>query len=251
MVQLFRSPGTAVVPRNQILDCSFPVAPFTHSTRHGTKPLARSHGEFFAQRDVVSGSRATTKQLGARISLGNITAAELRPSLHPGSGRGWLLRAATASQEATTATAAAPEDMANTSSTSYGTVASAGAPPTGGSEGSPADDAVAKATARAAADAEYAAGGGVLRTKRPPGMVKRSVAIHLAYVGTAFKGEAGGGACWGAAGGHRRERGPCCSCMRGGQGKAVEQCKGVHMGRLGQVRRGVSALGMERTGSGQ
>lgn len=78
--------------------------------------------------------------------------------------------------------------MANTSSTSYGTVASAGAPPTGGSEGSPADDAVAKATARAAADAEYAAGGGVLRTKRPPGMVKRSVAIHLAYVGTAFKG---------------------------------------------------------------
>ncbi len=84
--------------------------------------------------------------------------------------------------------------MADASSTSDGAVASAGAPPTGGREGSPADDAVAKATARAAADAEYAASGGVLRTKRPPGMVKRSVAIHLAYVGTAFKGEGGGGA---------------------------------------------------------
>ncbi|GLC40018.1 hypothetical protein PLESTB_001520100 [Pleodorina starrii] len=42
--------------------------------------------------------------------------------------------------------------------------------------------------AKAAAQAAYAASGSVLRTKRPPGMVKRSIAMHLGYVGTAFKG---------------------------------------------------------------
>ncbi|GLI69411.1 hypothetical protein VaNZ11_014017 [Volvox africanus] len=42
--------------------------------------------------------------------------------------------------------------------------------------------------AKAAAEAAYAASGGALRTKRPPGMVKRSIAMHLGYVGTAFKG---------------------------------------------------------------
>ncbi|GIL74652.1 hypothetical protein Vretifemale_4577 [Volvox reticuliferus] len=46
----------------------------------------------------------------------------------------------------------------------------------------------ARAAAKAAAEAAYAAAGGALRTKRPPGMVKRSIAMHVGYVGTAFKG---------------------------------------------------------------
>ncbi|KAG2499459.1 hypothetical protein HYH03_002406 [Edaphochlamys debaryana] len=44
------------------------------------------------------------------------------------------------------------------------------------------------AAAKAVAQAAYAAQGGTLRTKRPPGMVKRSVALHMGYVGTEFNG---------------------------------------------------------------
>ena len=47
----------------------------------------------------------------------------------------------------------------------------------------------AAAAAKAAAEDEYAATGGPLRTKRPPGMIKRSIAMHVGYVGTAFNGE--------------------------------------------------------------
>lgn len=48
--------------------------------------------------------------------------------------------------------------------------------------------AAARAEAKAAALATYTAGGSNLRTKRPPGLVKRTVAIHLGYIGTAFRG---------------------------------------------------------------
>ncbi|KXZ42898.1 hypothetical protein GPECTOR_112g268 [Gonium pectorale] len=60
-------------------------------------------------------------------------------------------------------------------------VVAAAAPP-------PPSAAEAAAASKAAAAAAYAASGGQLRTKRPPGMVKRSVALHLGYVGTAFNG---------------------------------------------------------------
>lgn len=42
---------------------------------------------------------------------------------------------------------------------------------------------------KTAAQEAYAASGATLRTKRPPGMVKRSIAMHVGYVGTAFKGK--------------------------------------------------------------
>ncbi|GFR46264.1 hypothetical protein Agub_g7817 [Astrephomene gubernaculifera] len=54
-----------------------------------------------------------------------------------------------------------------------------------------ADRAAAKAAAKAAAAAAYAASGAAndgLRTKRPAGHVKRCVAMHVGYVGTAFNG---------------------------------------------------------------